>query len=203
MLVAQNISVLRGGRTLLEALDVSVAAGEILVLRGANGIGKTSLLRTIVGLQNPGKGQIKLETDPVYAAHLEGLKPSLTVRENLMFWAQIFGQSDIDTALDVFDLSQLCDRRAAHLSAGQKRRLGLARVFVSRCPLWVMDEPTANLDQTNTDLFLKVLKDHIAQGGAAIFSSHLDINIPHRVADLTAFVAKPVTSGDPFGEAVE
>ena len=146
MLHVSNLSVARGGMTLLCGVDFALIAGQILVLRGANGLGKTSLLRCIAGLQNPVEGQITAPETVAYSGHTDGLKGQMTVLENLAFWASIYHGPSPEEALDAYDLHALADRPAANLSAGQKRRLGLARMQVSGCALWVMDEPTVSLD---------------------------------------------------------
>jgi heme exporter protein A len=128
----KGLSVARGGAVLLQGLDLDLAPGPALVLRGANGIGKTSLLRTIAGLQPPRAGHIALPEDEVaYGAHADGLKSALTVAENLDFWAAVHGAGDPGAALAAMNLGALAHRRAAELSAGQKRRLGLARLAVT------------------------------------------------------------------------
>ncbi|HSG54101.1 MAG TPA: heme ABC exporter ATP-binding protein CcmA, partial [Paracoccaceae bacterium] len=142
-----DLSIARGGIPVLEGLTFALRAGEALILRGPNGIGKTTLLRTIAGLQPPLRGKVTLDGEQVaYAAHSDGIKSVLSVAENLRFWARVFGTGDIAPALRAFDLEGLAERPAGALSAGQKRRLGLARLLVTGRPLWVLDEPTVSLD---------------------------------------------------------
>ncbi|MDX5351321.1 MAG: heme ABC exporter ATP-binding protein CcmA, partial [Paracoccaceae bacterium] len=125
-----NLSVARGGVTVLAGLTFAVGAGQALVLRGPNGSGKTTLLRTLAGLQPPQGGTLDLSPEAVaYAAHADGLKATLTVTENLRFWAAVYGTRDTDAALSRMNLAGLADRAAMSLSAGQKRRLGLARLL--------------------------------------------------------------------------
>ncbi|MFG6498592.1 heme ABC exporter ATP-binding protein CcmA [Sulfitobacter sp. 1A13191] len=187
-----NLSVARGGVPVLSGLSFALAAGEALVLRGPNGAGKTTLLRCIAGLQAPLTGQIEGAEDRVaYAAHADGLKSMLTVRENLSFWAQVFGNTDISAALDGYALRPLADRLAATLSAGQKRRLGLARLLVTGRPIWVLDEPTVSLDADAVALFGAVLRGHLAAGGSALMATHIDLGVEARMLDISAYRAAP------------
>jgi heme exporter protein A len=166
--------------------------GRALVLRGPNGSGKTTLLRTVAGLQDPMAGSVQGAEDQVaYAAHADGLKAALSVAENLRFWASVFGQRDIDPALRAFDLEALVDRRAGQLSAGQKRRLGLARMVVTARPLWVLDEPTVSLDAASVALFADAVRAHMAQGGAALIATHIDLGLEADIFDVTPYRAKP------------
>ncbi len=132
LLTVHDLTVARGGLRAVEGVSFSLNPGQALILKGPNGIGKTTLLRTVAGLQQPVTGTVVMADDAVaYAAHSDGLKPSLTARENLGFWARVFGGGGIDAALAAMDLAALADRPAGALSAGQKRRLGLARLIVS------------------------------------------------------------------------
>jgi heme exporter protein A len=202
ILQAANLSVARGGVTVLSGLDLSVGAGQALVLRGPNGSGKTTLLRTLAGLQPAVVGTIELNPDAVaYAAHADGLKSTLTVAENLTFWAQVYGGPAIDHAVAAMDLAALIHRRAGELSAGQKRRLGLARLLVTGRPLWLLDEPTVSLDVASVVLFAGVVRQHLAGGGAAIIATHVDLGLPEaKVLDLDPFRTRTLAS-DGFDEA--
>jgi heme exporter protein A len=204
MLHVLNLSVARGGMTLLSGVDFALNAGQILVLRGANGLGKTSLLRCIAGLQNPVEGQITAPETVAYSGHADGLKGQMTVLENLAFWSSIYHGPSPEVALDAYDLHALADRPAANLSAGQKRRLGLARMQVSGCALWVMDEPTVSLDADNVALFCAALDRHVQSGGAAVITSHIDLVIASaRLLDLTRFKARGLMGSTAFEEALE
>ena len=204
MLHVSILSVARGGMTLLCGVDFALIAGQILVLRGANGLGKTSLLRCIAGLQNPVEGQITAPETVAYSGHTDGLKGQMTVLENLAFWASIYHGPSPEEALDAYDLHALADRPAANLSAGQKRRLGLARMQVSGCALWVMDEPTVSLDSDNVALFRAALDRHVQSGGAAVITTHIDLAIASaRLLDLTRFKARGLMGSTAFEEAVE
>ena len=186
-----DLSIARGGLPVLSGLTFEVKAGAALILRGPNGVGKTTLLRTIAGLQPALSGQISGAEDRVaYAAHLDGLKATLTVAENLRFWAKVFGQTDITAALAGFDLDALQDRLAGTLSAGQKRRLGLARLMVTGRPIWVLDEPTVSLDARSVARFADAIAAHLRAGGLALMATHIDLGVQADVLDVTPFVAK-------------
>jgi heme exporter protein A len=185
-----DLSIERGGLPVLEGLSFRLEPGRALVLRGANGIGKTTLLRTLAGLQPPLSGEIEGAEDQIaYAGHADGLKPTLSVRENLEFWAHVFGGSDIAPALAAFELEPLQDRPAGALSAGQKRRLGLARLLVTGRPVWVLDEPTVSLDVHAVGLFASAVRAHLAQGGSAIIATHIDLGLEADTLDVTPFRA--------------
>jgi heme exporter protein A len=202
MLRVDDLTLARGGVPVLTGLSLALVPGQALILRGPNGAGKTTLLRSIAGLQPPLSGRIEGAQDRVaYAAHADGLKAMLSVTENLAFWARIFGTSDITPALDAFDLHGLADRLAGTLSAGQKRRLGLARLLVTGRPLWVLDEPTVSLDTGAVALFAAALRAHLAQGGAALIATHIDLGIEAQVLDITPFRASAATRAGARDEA--
>ena len=192
-LTVSDLCVARGGIAVLEGVSFTVASGEALVLRGPNGIGKTTLLRTVAGLQPPLAGTVGLERDAMaYAGHADGIKSVLTVRENLQFWADVFETGDIGAALQAFDLVALENRPAGGLSAGQKRRLGLARMVVTGRPVWVLDEPTVSLDAASVAMFADAVRVHLAKGGLALLATHIDLGLAEaRVLDVEPFKAEP------------
>ena len=191
LLALHDLTLARGGSAVLAGVSLSLEPGRALILRGPNGAGKTTLLRTIAGLQPPLSGQIEGAEDQVaYAGHADGLKAMLSVGENLTFWAQVFGQRDIDAALSAYALHDLKDRLAGTLSAGQKRRLGLARLLVTGRPLWVLDEPTVSLDAGAVEMFATAVRAHLAGGGAALIATHIDLGLAEAdVLDIMPFRA--------------
>lgn len=178
MLRATGVTI---GRALpiLANLTISLGPGAALVLRGRNGIGKTTLLRTLAGLQPVMAGELRISAETIaYASHADGVKTALSVRENLAFWARLYGVALDPQVLDHWHLSHLADRPAGLLSAGQKRRLGLARLDVIRPDLALLDEPTVSLDADSVGLFRRWLVDrHLGRRGAAVIATHIDLGI--------------------------
>ncbi|MCX8509682.1 MAG: heme ABC exporter ATP-binding protein CcmA [Rhodobacteraceae bacterium] len=194
-----DLTVARGGRAILSGINFGLEAGQGLILRGPNGIGKTTLLRTIAGLQPAISGHIRPDPDHIaYASHADAVKGALTVAENLHFWAKIYGTPSMEPALDHMQLQPLRDRPGQNLSAGQKRRLGLARLLLSNRKIWILDEPTVSLDLASAGLFRLVLGRHLQQGGIALMVTHIDLGLPDiATLDLTSYgalqqVSKPL-----------
>ncbi|MFN3970805.1 MAG: heme ABC exporter ATP-binding protein CcmA [Gemmobacter sp.] len=198
VLTVTDLACARGGVPILQGVGLGLPAGAVLILRGPNGVGKTTLLRTIAGLQPPLAGRITAPAEGVaYAAHADGIKPTLTVTENLAFWAGVYGTGHPRAALAAMDLTALADRPAQNLSAGQKRRLGLARLLVTGRAVWVLDEPTVSLDAASVALFAGVVRAHLAGGGAALMATHIDIGLPEAATlDLTPYKAIRARGGD-------
>lgn len=191
-LTVTDMACARGGVPILEGVSFTLARGETLLLRGPNGIGKTTLLRTLAGLQPALEGAVSMPAEALaYGAHADGLKGALTVSENLRFWARIYGRRDIGPALRDFNLEELKNRPAHSLSAGQKRRLGLARLLVTGRRIWALDEPTVSLDSASVALFGAAIKSHCAAGGSALMATHIDLGFKARVLDLAPFRARP------------
>lgn len=185
-----DIAVARGGVPVLSGVSFTLAAGDALILRGPNGSGKTTLLRTIAGLQPPLSGNMEGVVDTVaYAGHADGLKSMLSVAENLQFWASVYGQRDISPALEAYNLAALADRLTGTLSAGQKRRAGLARLMVTGRPIWVLDEPTVSLDVDAVKLFADAVRAHLSAGGMALLATHIDLGIEAKVLDVSPLQA--------------
>lgn len=207
LLSVHDLAVSRGGLRTVEGVSFTLQAGEALILRGPNGIGKTTLLRCVAGLQSPVAGRIDMPPEAVaYAAHADGLKSTLTVAENLTFWAHVFGSHEkIDRALERMDLSALAERPAGALSAGQKRRLGLGRLLVSGRQLWVLDEPTVSLDAESVKRFAEMIVAHLLGGGAALMATHIDLGLEAaRIMDLSPYRARwsvPPANPSGFNEA--
>lgn len=177
----------RGGMALTRQLAFSVGPGHCLLLRGPNGTGKTTLLLTLAGIVAPLEGFFALEGADAeagaqlhYCGHRNAVKPRLTVAENLGFWAAVNGATGmpVEAALHEVGLGNLADLDAGYLSAGQSRRLALARLLVSLRPLWLLDEPTAALDTEGHDLVTHLLDNHLDSGGLAIAATHDAITLP-------------------------
>ncbi|MGR3344678.1 MAG: heme ABC exporter ATP-binding protein CcmA [Paracoccaceae bacterium] len=201
-LVVENLSCARGGVPVLEGVNFTLSGGAALILRGPNGSGKTTLLRTIAGFQPASAGAVHVAADVIaYAGHADGLKATLSVADNLAFWAGIYGTGPIGAALEAFDLVALADRAAQNLSAGQKRRLALARLLVTGRPVWVLDEPTVSLDSESVAMFGAAIKAHLAGGGAALIASHIDLGLAAETLDILQFRANSLISADGFDEA--
>ncbi len=181
-LVCSNLRCVRGNREVFSGLHLALGGGEALVVTGANGSGKSSLLRLIAGLVHPAAGSIALDggdrdlcvpEQAHYLAHLDPLKPSLTVAENLRFWRGFFGGDAGGTsALTRVGLGDLGALPAAYLSAGQRRRLSLARLLSFHRPIWLLDEPTSALDTGGQTLLAELMRGHLAAGGLIVAASH-------------------------------
>ena len=194
LLSATDLSCARGGVPVLKGLSFRLEAGTALILRGPNGSGKTTLLRTLAGLQPPVSGRIEAAPEALaYGAHADGLKPTLTVAENLAFWAAVYGgAARPEAAMAAFGIAGLAARRAQDLSAGQKRRLSLARLLVTGRPVWLLDEPTVSLDAEAVGPFAAAVKAHLAGGGAAVIATHIALGLSEpAVLDLSAFRVAP------------
>jgi heme exporter protein A len=177
-LVVSDLTVARGGVPVLSGVSFRLGAGEAALLRGPNGSGKTTLLRTLAGLQPPLAGEVSVPPEEVaYAAHADGLKPTLTVRENLAFWAAVYGTSGVGEAVERFRLGELSRRMAGALSAGQKRRLGLARLLVTGRKVWLLDEPTVSLDAASVKLLATCVGQHLAGGGLVLAATHIPLGL--------------------------
>jgi heme exporter protein A len=187
-LLGRGVKCVRGGREVFSDLDFAVGSGEVLAITGHNGSGKTSLLRLVAGLLLPTEGSIALEGGEAeltlaeqahYLGHRDALKPALSVSENLSFWRKFLGGEtfDADASLKAVGLDHAGHLPAAYLSAGQRRRLSLARLLAVRRPVWLLDEPTAALDAAGQDLFARLMRDHLARGGLIMAATHGPLGI--------------------------
>jgi heme exporter protein A len=183
-----GLACIRGGREVFTGLDFAVEGGEALLVTGRNGAGKSTLLRVIAGLVRLTGGQLALaggEPESTigeqahYLGHLDALKPSLTVGENLRFWTQYLGGTGAaeDVALTTVGLGSLADLPAAYLSAGQRRRLSLARLLAAKRPIWLLDEPTSALDREAQDMLASLMHEHLSGGGIIAAATHGPIGL--------------------------
>ena len=200
-LIAHALTSSRGGRTLFSELSFQVAGGETLLLIGPNGAGKTTLIRMIAGLFAPTSGSLALDGGDAerglgeqchYVGHLNAVKSSLTVEENAAFWGRFLGGAvdRVEAALSTFGLAALRNIPAGYLSAGQKRRLGLARVLLAERPIWLLDEPTVSLDRAAQDMLNAAVDAHIAAGGLVVAATHVPLPFVN-ARELHLGVARP------------
>ncbi|GLK81858.1 heme ABC exporter ATP-binding protein CcmA [Methylopila turkensis] len=198
-LIADRLGVDRGGRPILRDVSFAVAGGEALKVVGPNGAGKSTLLRALAGLIAPVAGDVRLdggdpEAPPREAMHLLGhldaVKAGLSVRRNIVFARDVLGgEGDVDASLDRVGLGALADLPGSVLSAGQKRRLALARLLAAPRPVWLLDEPTAALDASGQALLAELVAEHRAKGGLVVAATHLDMGFEAARLELGAVAA--------------
>jgi heme exporter protein A len=206
-LAGEGLACRRGDRLVFARLDFRVAAGDALLLTGANGSGKSSLLRLMAGLLTPVAGRLSwggqpLSRDPAawhaalhYVGHLDATKPALTPREMLLYWTALHsrdGEPALPAALAAFGLAHIADWPCRWLSAGQRRRLALARLLATPAPIWLLDEPTAALDNDGEARLATAIAEHRARGGRVAVATHqpLDLDGVHELR-LDAYAASP------------
>ena len=185
-LTGTDLAAVRGGRTVFAGLSFSLGAGEVLAVTGANGAGKSTLLRLVAGLLAPSAGNIAIDpaaegsigTHLHYLGHLDGLKTALTTRQNLEFWRTLWRGGAVEPALERVGLASLADLHVGVLSAGQKRRVAIARLLLARRPLWLLDEPATGLDAAAEVTLGRIIGEHVAGGGMAIVATHRDLPLP-------------------------
>jgi heme exporter protein A len=187
-LSGRNVRCVRGGREVFSGLNFETSSGKALAVTGPNGSGKTSLLRLVAGLLTIADGAIELEGgDPEltlpeqahYLGHRDALKPGLSVMENLSFWRDFLGGEVFDAkmSLAAVGLDHAGHLPAAFLSAGQRRRLSIARLLTVRRPIWLLDEPTSALDAAGQSMFASLMRDHLARGGLIVAATHAPLGI--------------------------
>jgi heme exporter protein A len=193
MLEAVNLGCVRGDRRLFKGLNFSLAAGELIELRGPNGSGKTSLLRILSGLASPAEGEVRWQGESIsaleenysravaYLAHQNGVKDELSALENLRISSGVAGnalsKSEAQQILEKVGLSRQQHLPTRSLSAGQRRRVALGRLLTSKAPLWILDEVLTSLDDAAIKLSRRFIGDHLAQGGLAIIATHQDLDL--------------------------
>jgi heme exporter protein A len=187
-LTAVDLACHRGGRDVFSGISFSVTSGEALAITGRNGAGKSSLLRIVVGLVRlasgsltveGGEGELTIAEQAHYLGHQDALKPSLSVGENLRFWAGFFGAKavQVDSPLEAVGLAALIDLPAAYLSAGQRRRLSIARLLAVKRPIWLLDEPMSALDAPSQQRLAGFMRVHLTEGGIVMAATHGSLGI--------------------------
>ena len=196
-LSVSGLAVTRSGRPIFSRLGFTLESGEALALTGPNGSGKSTLLRILAGLLPPTAGSIEwtgghddvpFGEEAHYLGHRDALKPALTPFEVLTVWQSLLGQPALEplAALERVGLGHAAYLPSAYLSAGQRRRLSLARLLVAHRSIWLLDEPTAALDQASETMFGDLVADHLTRGGLAIIATHTPLPIPTRTLSLKA-----------------
>lgn len=185
----RDLSLQRGDRLLLEKLDISVSSGEAIEIRGPNGSGKTTLLRAIAGLHSPKSGTINISggVDLEHSeyigllSHLDAIKPNETIEHQLHFWCELFCVSKVKltTVVQKLKIKHLLGLLGGSLSAGQKRRVAIARIMLSERPIWLLDEPAAPLDDDGRKILGSILQEHLNNGGIIIAAVHDALPIKH------------------------
>lgn len=187
-LIAADLACRRGGRDVFAGIGFDVAAGAALAVTGRNGAGKSSLLRLVAGFIRPaggrlwlqgGDGELSIGEQAHYLGHQDAVKPSLSVAENLRFWVAFFGAgiAKVPEALDAVGLGAIAELPAAYLSAGQRRRLSIARLLAIRRPIWLLDEPASTLDAAGKDRLTGFMQSHLAAGGLIVAATHRALGV--------------------------
>ncbi|MEM6683282.1 MAG: heme ABC exporter ATP-binding protein CcmA [Pseudomonadota bacterium] len=193
LLEADHVDIVRGDIALVRGLSLALDAGDLLVVRGANGAGKTSLLRVFAGITPPLAGSVRIAgmaqaQDPAstaqhcaYWGHRDGFRPGLSALDNLREWAALYGKAVPSQIFDAVQLTHKGQTPLRFLSAGQRRRLGLARLLLQEADIWLMDEPFTALDDAGRQTLMRLMKQHLAAGGCAVLALHEPLaGLPHR-----------------------
>ena len=188
-LIAENLGGERGGETVFSNIGFALGRSEALVVTGPNGSGKSTLLRVVAGLLPAAGGRVSIEgggedfptvsSASHYLGHLNAMKAALSVEENLGFWRAFQGEPglDVDAALEIVALGGLGHLPFGYLSTGQKRRASIAKLLVSRRPIWLLDEPTAGLDKASEERFAGLMREHLRNGGIVVAATHLPLGL--------------------------
>lgn len=188
-LIAENLGGERGGETVFSGIGFALEKGEALIVTGPNGAGKSTLLRVVAGLLPTAEGKVKVEgggedfpsvaSASHYLGHLNAMKTALTVEENLGFWRAFQGEPglDVDEALETVGLGGIGHLPFGYLSTGQRRRASIAKLLVSRRPIWLLDEPTAGLDKASEERFAGLMREQCQKGGIIVAATHLPLGL--------------------------
>ncbi len=211
------MNLIRSERQILANVSFSAKSGEAILLRGDNGVGKTSLLMAIAGYLHISSGEIAwsleqqaseeeqyLSNNLHFIGHQNAIKPSLTLMDNVIFWCNLYaGAHDrVSQALEMVGLSHAISHEAGLLSAGQSKRLSLSRLLLADRAVWLLDEPTATLDKKGDSLVAKLIDDHLDRGGIAIIATHLDLSLKNKNRSKTLVLTKPQINRFENGEEI-
>jgi heme exporter protein A len=208
--LGKKLTCIRGGRVVFTNLNFSINAGELLYLKGPNGSGKSTLLRLMAGILRPNGGGLTWNNSDIhdneelfrsnihYVGHKDAIKTGLTVEENLSFWAEMnFNSKEkgaVKTALEKSSLDNFSTLPARFLSAGQRKRLNLARLYTTYAPLWLLDEPSNSLDSESVKVLSLAISEHRQTGGMVAIATHEDLGIENNILDLSMFANLKVQS---------
>ena len=195
LISAKNLTCIREERMLFENLDLNICAGDIVQIEGANGSGKTSLLRILAGLSLPYEGDVLFQNKPIaqtreqfhqnllFLGHLAGVKGEMSAQENLEFNLALHGldSNSAEETLSEVNLLGFEDALASHLSAGQHRRIALARLYQSQAPIWILDEPFTAIDKSGVQVLEQLFIEHAQKGGIVLLTTHQDLSIESKL----------------------
>ena len=202
LLSTKNLTCVRNSRKILSDVSLTLTDGQIISLYGPNGSGKTTLLKTLGNILPHTKGAVlNLERETCFLGHSNCLKTDLTVFENLLFWNGVYQGNKIEIAISLLKLEEIIDIPIAQLSAGQKRKVALARLLISKTKLWLLDEPYESLDQNNIELFNRIMRKHLEENGGIIIATHSPIKFENaKPINISNFKVLNNYENDPFIE---